>query len=109
MFMLGEKPIAGPLDCVYILRDVNTDKYHPCYFEERPFPGPIDDSKGFFRLKSKMHHTTGFESLSCAVANARGLADQTSLPEENLFLDPVEWNGQIALVWIVPDWRKGKE
>lgn len=46
----------------------NTAKqtWHPIFYLESPFPGPIDEQK-VARLKSKMHHTSGFSVREDAV------------------------------------------
>ena len=51
---------------VAMLYNTKLNRYHPIYFEEKPLPGPSSPDKPV-RHKSKMHHTTGFESREKAL------------------------------------------
>lgn len=106
--------IGGPLDFVCILHGNQQGRYHPCFVEERPMPGPVKsvDETGGVRVKSKMHHTTGFASFEEAVQYARtDLLEKIELFESNVALDrPVPWDEkQMAFVMLLPNWvRAGK-
>lgn len=100
--------LCGPLDVVCVLHDVNTGKYHAAFFEERPFPGPIlpvSETK-IVRLMSKMHRTDGADNISGALEHMSELAENLGVPEQNRWTDPREWDGEIGIVWLVPNWAK---
>lgn len=99
---------AGPLDVLCILHDETKGTFHPAFFEEAPMPGPVQDVRDltFVRLKSKMHHTTGFPSHAEALANlTESLAARIHVPAENVWSDPKNWDGDLAQVWVVCNWR----
>lgn len=100
---------AGPLDVLCILHDTTTGRYHAAFFEEAPFPGPRPEvfEGRAVRLKSKMHHTTGAASLAGAQAHLDDMAKMIAVPPENLWLEPKPWDGEIGIVWMVPNWRTG--
>ena len=98
---------GGPLDAHFILHDVTTGRYHVAFFEETPFPGAIpnvEDTK-VVRLKSKMHHTSGAATLEEAKRHLDELVQRIELPEENIFREPLDWDGQIPIILIRPNWR----
>lgn len=72
--------------------------WHPIFYQEAPMPGSEDDSKnGFIRLKSKGHHTSGFETKELAMADVPNLKQKM---EEHLYLNvalktdvDIEWDG----------------
>ena len=53
---------------VALLHNTKEDRWHPIFFYENPLPGPPSDDKPV-RYKSKMHHTTGFETREEALAS----------------------------------------
>jgi hypothetical protein len=53
---------------IAMLHNEKTDRWHPIVFVEAPLPGP---NPPVTRHRSKMHHTTGFETRAEAEANAR--------------------------------------
>jgi hypothetical protein len=77
---------------IAMIHDNVNNRWHPVLFEERPLPGPHNDSKPI-RHKSKGHHTTGFATQEEANANAKEMLEK--LPEAKLRLDVVfPWDGQ---------------
>jgi len=100
-------------DCIVILHDRETGRYHPALYVESPLPGP-PEPRSFVRLKSKMHHTTGFESLTEAQAEVDRMntifADKGwgTVPDSNRCLLPIAWSGwndgEGAATWVLPDW-----
>jgi hypothetical protein len=103
---------AGSLDVFCILRDETTGRFHPAFFEESPLPGPVEAAAETIvvRLKSKMHHTVGFESLEEAVVGLQEeLIDRIKVPETNICKEPIDWDGQIGIVWICSNWLKTRE
>ena len=99
--------MGGPLDVLCILHDVNTGRYHPAFFEEAPFPGPVADVRAttIVRLKSKMHHTGGFATLAEAVDNLdNDLSVKLKVPPTNVWRAPRDWDGELGIVWLEPNW-----
>lgn len=96
---------AGPLDVLCILQHEKTGRFHPAFVEERPLPGPVPSPKDmtFARMKSKMHHTTGFDTLEAAVTDLReDLAKKLSC--RSVLEKPLLWNGvPFACIWPVKD------
>lgn len=99
---------AGGLDMLCILHDVNTDRYHAAFFEEHPLPGEVKsiEETDIVRLKSKMHHTTGSDTLEGALEHLKELSEQIIVPEENIKKDPIDWDGEIGIVFVWNNWRK---
>ena len=101
---------GGMLDFICILRSIQTGRFHPCFVEERPMPGPVPDMQDtkFIRAKSKMHHTGGFDTFEEAVAYTRkNMCAKLSLPEDNIALDhAINWDSDnVAFVVLLPNWR----
>lgn len=98
---------GGSLDVICILHDVNKDRYHVAFFEEHPLPSqhdtPIEDLT-FVRLKSKMHHTGGADTLEGAIGHLNDMKTKIHIPEKNIWLEPKEWDGELGIVWVVPRW-----
>lgn len=93
----------GPLDILCILHDeINSGRFHPAMLEERPMPGTLEciEDMTFARLKSKMHHTTGFGTLEEARANLRDDLSRR-LRCDNVWYDPLPWDGD-PFVCILP-------
>lgn len=99
---------AGGLDVLCILHDVNTDRYHAAFFEEHPLPGKVKsmEETDIVRLKSKMHHTVGSDTLEGALEHLKELSEKIIVPEENIWKDPVEWNGELGIVLIRDNWKR---
>src|SRR4051794_9701033 len=100
--------IGGPLDVLVLLRDVNTGRFHACFAEEAPMPGPIGDvgALSFVRLKSKRHHTEGAATREEGERHVDELAAQILLQPENVSKEPVDWDGA-PFVTLVENWRRG--
>lgn len=98
---------AGPLDAIQVLHDVNTGRYHACFFEEHPLPGPVLNTKDtkVVRLKSKMHHTQGAETLEGARQCVTEMRKQIILDDSCVFPDVFEWDGELGIVQVLPNWR----
>lgn len=99
---------AGGLDVLCILHDVNTDKYHAAFFEEKPFPGKAKsiEETDIVRLQSKMHHTSGSDTLNGALEHLKELSEKIIVLKENIKKDPIDWNGEIGITFIWSNWRK---
>lgn len=101
---------AGPLDVVLVLRDVNSDRYHLAFFEHHPMPGPIVQygELEVVRLKSKMHHTEGAETLEGALkVMDEFLTQSVHVFDGNAFRGgAIEWDGEIGIVCIASNWRR---
>src|SRR3989344_3421913 len=99
--------IGGSLDVLCILHDVQKNRFHAAFFEEHPLPGPImpmEETK-VVRLKSNLHHTGGSDTLEGAREHLQELRSKIQLPDENLTGEPIPWEGELGIVWIVPNWR----
>lgn len=99
---------AGGLDVLCVLYDVNTDRYHAAFFEENPFPGEVKsiEETELVRLKSKMHHTSGSDTLDGALVHLDELSEKIVVPKENIFKEPIEWDGTIGIVLLWENWIK---
>lgn len=102
---------AGLLDVLCILRNVNTGKYHAAFFEEIPVPGKVEpmNETEIVRLRSKMHHTTGSETLDGALDHLKELREKIIVPDENVKKEPIDWNGEIGTTFVWENWRKNQE
>jgi len=98
---------GGPLDVLCILHEMHTGRYHAAFFEESPLPGPVKSlhETDVVRLKSKMHHTEGSDTLAGAVVHLEELATQIHLPESNIWKEPIEWDGS-PVVMLRSNWLK---
>lgn len=99
---------AGQADVLCVLKDVGTGRYHAAFFEECPLLGslkPISELD-FIRLKSKMHHTEGADSLSGALVHLQELSEKIRVGEKCLWEQPLDWNGETGIVLTVPNWLK---
>ena len=102
---------AGELDVLCILHDENTGKYHAAFFEEHPMTGeikPIEETNPV-RLLSKMHHTEGSTTLEGAIKHLNDLATMIHVPEENIWRDPMAWNGEKGITIFMKNWRMKKQ
>jgi hypothetical protein len=97
---------SGSLDVICMLHDVNTDRYHAAFFEEHPMPGGYEANKdlSFVRLKSKMHHTGGADTIEEALTHVEDLKSKIHVPEKNVWLEPKKWDGELGITWVVPKW-----
>lgn len=58
-------------------------------WEEYPFPGTFpSDGTGPLRLKSKMHHTEGSETLEGAIEHVRQTRKKITIPDANVHIRP---------------------
>lgn len=101
---------GGPLDFICILKSNKTGRFHPAFVEEKPMPGPIPDvaDTKFVRVKSKMHHTAGFETFEEAVTNVQeSMRPRLTLSDDNVALEhSVDWDEkQMIFTMILLNWR----
>ncbi len=99
---------AGQADVLCVLKDVNTGRYHAAFFEEHPLPGnpkPISELD-FIRLKSKMHHTEGSDSLNGALVHLQELSEKIHIGKQCIWKQPIDWNGECSVVMTLPNWLK---
>lgn len=95
---------AGSLDVLCILYDVNKNKYHAAFFEEHPFPS--SEETDMVRLRSKMHHTEGSDTLDGALEHLKELSKRIIVPEENIWKEPFEWDGRLGITFVKRNWRR---
>jgi hypothetical protein len=58
------------------------------------------------RLKSKMHHTRGSDTLDRALIHLKELSEKIAVPEDNIFGEPIKWDGTTGTVFLWENWRK---
>lgn len=115
MLLVGKESMSGGgLDFICILCDIRTGRFHPCFVEEKPLPGPVKsvEDTPFVRAKSKMHHTTGFDTFEEAETNVRDdFSKKIIVPEENIALNQaINWDSQNpAFTLVLPNWHKAKQ
>ncbi len=99
---------AGSADVLCILKDVTTERFHAAFFEESPMPGPVKPimELDFIRLKSKMHHTGGADTLDGALEHLKELSEKVKVPDTNVWKEPIDWDGVPGIVWMLPNWLK---
>jgi hypothetical protein len=103
----GDKTFtAGSLDVICILKDVTTGRFHVAFFEEHPMPGPVTSVKDtkFVRLMSKYHHTEGADTIEGAKEQLKEMRAKFLIRDENVSEEPIDWNGELGIVWISPNW-----
>lgn len=102
---------GGPLDVLCILHDVEAETYHVAFFEEKPLPGPVPDLQDtkVVRLKSKMHHTLGAGDLCGAFEHLAEMREKIQVPDENVWREPRDWDGQLGVVIVANNWRAREE
>ncbi len=99
----------GPADIICIFR-LPSGRYHVAILEEHPMPGPVQpiESLDFIRLKSKMHHTTGAETLEGAQAHLAELRKRLRMEDTNVVSDIAIDIGDPVCVIPVTNWIKEK-
>lgn len=99
---------AGPFDVLCILHRFG-GRFHPAFFEESPMPGPypdrIEDVK-VVRLRSRMHHTEGAETIEVALMQLAELSKKISVPLTNIWLKPIVWDGGEGIVFLRDNWLR---
>ncbi len=90
---------------VLIQQLTQTGRYHATVLVESPMPGSIEtlDKQTFLRWKSKMHHTTGAETLKKAQEEARETAAKLELPEFCCFCDEALLSSNPIFVVVTPN------
>lgn len=92
---------------VAMLKNERTGRWHPILFRDAPFPGGASTDGAPQRLRSKGHHTEGFDSREAAVGNANELADQCSA--RCALDDDIPWDGEempaMNVLYILEDDR----
>jgi hypothetical protein len=102
--------LAGPLDVICVLRNVGVQPptYHIAFLEEHPFPGlvpPVGEAP-LVRLGCKMSRTEGRATLEEARADMPELTNVIQVPEKNLWEEVLDWDGELAPIWLVPNWTR---
>jgi len=77
-----------------MLHNTKLNKWHPAFFEEKPLPGPPSDKKPV-RHKSKMHHTTGFDTREEALASLEDPRFEQELGSiQKCLEEDILWDGE---------------
>jgi hypothetical protein len=100
--------ITGPFDVLLILQNEKTGRFHVCFAEEHPLPGPIEEHPKFLRLKSSLVHTGGAATLDEAKVQLAELRKRLIVLDENVFPEPREWDGE-PFSTLMTNWRKPAE
>lgn len=98
---------GGEADIICILK-LPTHTFHAAFFEEHPLPGepkPIK-KEPLLRLKSKMHHTTGSETLEGAQTQLDDLRSRIILPDTNIIRDRAIKVDDAVNTLVLPNWIK---
>lgn len=100
--------MAGPFDVLCILHRFG-GRFHAAFFEENPMPGPypdrLEDVK-VVRLRSRMHHTEGAETIEVALMQLGELTKKISVPPTNIWLKPIMWDGGESIVFLRDNWLR---
>lgn len=101
---------ASSADLLCILKNVETGRFHVAFLEERPMPGSVQELREleFFRLRSKMHHTTGTATLEEALAHLNDLRKKIEVPDDSVLKDPIDWDGTVGFTFIAANWLREK-
>lgn len=78
---------------VAMLFNNKEQKWHPIVFSASPYPGVPDPTKAT-RMKSRAHHTVGYEEREVALVGAHALADQIEGSAELSVDDDIQWDGE---------------
>ena len=88
---------------------METDRYHAAFFEESPLPGKLKsiEETDVVRLKSKMHHTEGSDTLDGAIKHLDELSKKIIVSEENIWKEPIDWDGDPGVTLLRENWKRG--
>jgi len=109
IYKVEKSMYAGNLDVICIIQLLPEGRFHTMVLCENPLPGPIipTDQLEFIRLKSKMHHTTGFSTLEEAIKNIKfDLLERIDILEDNVILDHYYITENYHATLILPNWIK---
>lgn len=100
--------MAGPADVICILQVGN--RFHAAFFEELPMPGPIQPIKelDFIRLKSKMHHTIGTDTLEGAKKHVEEMRKNIKVNDNNIADEPLVVDDPISVL-VIENWVRRNE
>lgn len=101
--------LTDPLDLLCILKRQDTGRFHVCFAEEHPLPGPIlpADQTDYVRLKSGMHHTDGADTLPEARQQLVEMRKRLIIQDDNVFAEEAVEVEDAVFVVLVPNWTKG--
>lgn len=78
---------------IAMLHNQAQNRWHPILFSEAPFPG-APDLTAPIRLRSRGHHTEGFDTRDAAIVAAQELKAKVE-PDPAMFLESdIEWDGK---------------
>lgn len=99
---------AGSADMMCILK-LPSGTYHPAFYEEHPMPGPIQPiaELSTIRLKSKMHHTSGFATFEEAQEDLKKLREKIILPDANVFWEEAIETDDPLGNFMIANWTRG--
>ncbi len=87
---------------VKMLHNTQTNRFHPIYYYDSPFPGGFEDgdiNNTIIRYKSKGHHTSGYPTRDEAISSANFLVEQLKglndiVAVELDEIDDIIWNDE---------------
>lgn len=103
--------ITGPLDVALIAVDSRTGRFHMMLFEEKPMPGErvAPEDCATVRLKSKLHHAQGVETLEEARAYLAEFREKVIIEDGNVIEEPVAMDGVGPMMILARNWfRDGR-
>lgn len=95
---------AGEADVILIAQ--LGARFHVVFLEEHPLPGPIGPiaTQAFIRLKSKMHHTAGEDTLAGAQARLDEMRETITIADANVSRERALFVGDCVMVFSVANW-----
>lgn len=57
-------------------------------------------------MRSALHHFAGSDTLDGALEHLRELSEKIIVPEENIWKEPIEWDGKFGVILLRDNWRK---
>lgn len=89
-----------------ILHHTTNDTYHPALFEGTHSVLGNPTEPGEVYLRSRRHHTDGCVNLKDAqdlMFEAAGR--DVGVPQGNISPTPIEWDGEVGIVLVLPNWK----
>ena len=107
MIHAGEDSLqVGLLDIITILHHEAENTFHPAIFEERRLPGSSVDEDGVPKVFLVLRYVReeGFPNKEKAETHITELRKKFQIPDQNVFLEPVSWNGKSGKTLTKRNW-----
>lgn len=103
---------CGSFDVLAVLHDQRTGRFHAAVLVEDPPPGepkPLEQVE-VVRLRTRMHHTAGADTLEGACEHLREIHKQIHVLDTNIWFDKVfEWDGGHGAMVLVKNWLRSAQ